>query len=74
MYIALDLIDSKESGVAQEKNAALMMSALPLCRQLRFISVCWRQCKHQTYENRFSRYITSCLISDLQVVAGGVVE
>ena len=69
MYIALDLIDSKESGVAQEKNAALMMSALPLCRQLRFISVCWRQCKHQTYENRFSRYITSCLISDLQVVA-----
>ena len=56
-----------------ERNAISMMSALPLCRQLKFVPVCWRQLQHDTYQNRFSRYMINCLISDLQAVAGGVV-
>ena len=49
------------------------MKALPLCRQLRFVPICWRQSMHGTYEGRFSKYVMSCILADLQAVAGGQV-
>ena len=49
-------------------NLRRMLMALPLCRQLRFAPVIWRQIKHGTYNN-FNSYLTSCLCADIAAVA-----
>jgi F0F1-type ATP synthase membrane subunit b/b' len=60
---------SKESQTVE--SAMKEMTALPLCRQLRFGPICWWQCAHQTYSTRFSRYVLSCLLADITAVSGG---
>ena len=55
------------SGI--QGNLRRMMIALPLCRQLRFASVIWRQAKHGVYQTRFQSYLTSCLCSDIAAIA-----
>lgn len=56
-----------ESGM--KENTRQILLALPLARQLRFVPVCWRQVACNTYQGRFSSYLTSCLVADIAAVA-----
>jgi|Cyp1metagenome_2_1107374.scaffolds.fasta_scaffold19442_5 hypothetical protein len=49
-------------------NLRRMMLALPLCRQLRFAGVIWRQNRSGVYKN-FQSYLTSCLCADIAAIA-----
>jgi hypothetical protein len=42
---------------------------LPLCRQIRFAPMIWRQDLHATYGPRWPRYLLNCLICDIGAVA-----
>ena len=51
------------------ENLKRILLVLPLCRQIRFAPMTWRQDLHATYGPRWPRYLLNCLICDIGAVA-----
>ena len=54
----------EDSGL--NPNVINILRSLPMLRQLRFAPICWRQQNLNMYEDRFSKYMVSCLVADIR--------